>query len=102
MSAVHKRLHYGMRQEFKLLARVMSEYLPQEYPYAVMGGDRAIMRQDFDDRVDVVPVSNPNFSRRHSVFLWRNLSYRWLCRPCKYTICTKRIVVCMRLWVLMT
>jgi len=70
MSAVHKRLHYGMRQEFKLLARVMSEYLPQEYPYAVMGGDRTIMRQDFDDRVDVVPVSNPNsFSQAQRISL---------------------------------
>lgn len=70
MSAVHKRLHYGMRQEFKLLARVMSEYLPQEYPYAVAGGDRAIMRQDFDDRVDVVPVSNPNtFSQAQRIAL---------------------------------
>ena len=70
MSAVHKRLHYGMRQEFKLLARVMSEYLPQEYPYAVMGGDRTIMRQDFDDRVDVIPVSNPNsFSQAQRISL---------------------------------
>tara|TARA_R100001440_G_scaffold2563_2_gene7209 strand:- start:530 stop:2965 length:2436 start_codon:yes stop_codon:yes gene_type:complete len=70
MSAVHKRLHYGMKQEFKLLARVMSEYLPQEYPYAVMGGDRTIMRQDFDDRVDVVPVSNPNsFSQAQRISL---------------------------------
>ena len=70
MSAVHKRLHYGMRQEFKLLARVMSEYLPQEYPYAVMGGDRAIMRRDFDDRIDVVPVSNPNsFSQAQRISL---------------------------------
>ena len=70
MSAVHKRLHYGMRQEFKLLARVMSEYLPQEYPYAVAGGDRAVMRQDFDDRVDVVPVSNPNsFSQAQRISL---------------------------------
>jgi hypothetical protein len=60
MSAVHKRMHYSMKQEFKLLARVMSEYLPQEYPYAVSGGDRTVMREDFDDRVDVVPVSNPN------------------------------------------
>ena len=60
MSAVHKRLHYSMKQEFRLLARVMSEYLPQEYPYAVSGGDRTIMREDFDDRVDVIPVSNPN------------------------------------------
>ena len=70
MSAVHKRLHYGMRQEFKLLARVMSEYLPQEYPYAVAGGDRAVMQQDFDDRIDVVPVSNPNsFSQAQRISL---------------------------------
>ncbi len=70
MSAVHKRLHYSMRQEFRLLARVMSEYLPQEYPYAVAGGDRTIMRQDFDDRVDVVPVSNPNsFSQAQRISL---------------------------------
>ena len=70
MSAVHKRLHYSMKQEFKLLARVMSEYLPQEYPYAVAGGDRTIMRQDFDDRVDVVPVSNPNsFSQAQRISL---------------------------------
>jgi len=70
MSAVHKRLHYGMRQEFKALARVMSEYLPQEYPYAVAGGDRSIMREDFDDRVDVVPVSNPNsFSQAQRISL---------------------------------
>lgn len=70
MSAVHKRLHYGMRQEFKLLSRVMSEYLPQEYPYAVAGGDRTIMREDFDDRVDVIPVSNPNsFSQAQRISL---------------------------------
>jgi len=70
MSAVHKRMHYSMRQEFKLLARVMSEYLPQEYPFAVEGGDRAIMRKDFDDRVDVVPVSNPNvFSQAQRIAL---------------------------------
>ena len=70
MSAVHKRLHYSMRQEFKLLARVMSEYLPQEYPFAVEGGDRTVMRQDFDKRVDVIPVSNPNvFSQAQRIAL---------------------------------
>jgi hypothetical protein len=60
MSAVHKRLHYAMRQEFKILARLMSETLPQEYPYTIAGGDETIMATDFDDRVDVIPVSNPN------------------------------------------
>jgi len=70
MSAVHKRLHYAMRQEFKILARVMSESLPQQYPYTVPGGDETIMREDFDDRVDVVPVSNPNvFSQAQRIIM---------------------------------
>jgi hypothetical protein len=70
MSAVHKRLHYAMRQEFKILARVMSESLPQEYPYSVAGDDQQIMATDFDDRVDVLPVSNPNvFSQAQRIAL---------------------------------
>jgi hypothetical protein len=70
MSAVHKRLHYAMRQEFRILARVMSESLPQEYPYSVAGDDASIMASDFDDRVDVVPVSNPNvFSQAQRIAL---------------------------------
>ena len=70
MSAVHKRLHYAMKQEFKILARVMSESLPQQYPYTVPGGDESIMREDFDDRVDVVPVSNPNvFSQAQRIVM---------------------------------
>jgi hypothetical protein len=70
MSAVHKRLHYAMKQEFKILARVMSESLPQQYPYTVPGGDESIMRDDFDDRVDVVPVSNPNvFSQAQRIVM---------------------------------
>jgi len=70
MSAVHKRMHYAMRQEFKILARVMSESLPQKYPYKVAGGDEEIMREDFDDRVDVLPVSNPNvFSQAQRIML---------------------------------
>jgi len=70
MSAVHKRLHYGMRQEFKILSRVMSESLPQEYPYSVVGSDASVMRSDFDDRVDVIPVSNPNvFSQAQRIVL---------------------------------
>lgn len=70
MSAVHKRLHYSMRQEFKVLARVMHESLNQEYPYTVAGGDRKIMAEDFDDRIDVLPVSNPNiFSQAQRIAL---------------------------------
>jgi len=70
MSAVHKRLHYAMRMEFKLMARVMHESLPQEYPFSVEGGDEAVMASDFDDRVDVIPVSNPNvFSQAQRIAL---------------------------------
>jgi hypothetical protein len=70
MSAVHKRLHYAMRQEFKLLARVMAESLPPEYPYSVAGADQSVFAQDFDDRVDVIPVSNPNiFSQSQRIML---------------------------------
>jgi hypothetical protein len=70
MSAVHKRLHYAMRLEFKILARVMSESLPQEYPYSVAGADSTIMAEDFDDKIDVIPVSNPNaFSQAQRITL---------------------------------
>ena len=70
MSAIHKRLHYAMRKEFKILARVMHEFLPQEYPYDVAGASPQIMAQDFDDRIDVVPVSNPNiFSQAQRIAL---------------------------------
>ena len=61
MSAVHKRLHYAQKTEFKILARLFAQYLPPEYPYLVAGGNQTIKQQDFDDRVDVVPVSDPNF-----------------------------------------
>ena len=70
MSAVHKRLHYAMRLEFKILSRVMSESLPGEYPYSVEGEDSAVKATDFDDRVDVVPVSDPNvFSQAQRIAL---------------------------------
>ena len=61
MSAVHKRLHYAQKTEFRILARVFSEFLPPEYPYQVVGGDQMIKQQDFDGRIDVIPVSDPNF-----------------------------------------
>ena len=70
MSAVHKRLHYAMREEFKLLARIMSEYLPSEYPYMVAGAQRSVKQEDFDDRIDVIPVSDPNvFSQSQRIAL---------------------------------
>jgi hypothetical protein len=60
MSAIHKRIYASMKQEFKLLAKVFALYLPPEYPYNVVGGPRTIKQQDFDDRVDIVPVADPN------------------------------------------
>lgn len=60
MSSIHKRLHYAQRIEFKILARVFAEYLPPDYPYTVQGGNRFIKVQDFDERVDIIPISDPN------------------------------------------
>ena len=60
MSAIHKRLYVAMKQEFKLLADVFKTYLPPEYPYDVVGGQRNIKQTDFDDRVDIVPIADPN------------------------------------------
>lgn len=60
MSAVHKRLHYSQKMEFQLLAKGFAEYLPDEYPYDVPGESRKIKRSDFDDRIDILPVSDPN------------------------------------------
>ena len=60
MSGVHKRCYYAMRLEFKILARICSEYLPPEYPYDVFGGPRQIKAADFDQRIDVLPVADPN------------------------------------------
>ena len=70
MSAIHKRLHYAQKTEFKLLARVFAESLPPEYPYDVVGGSRTIYARDFDGQVDVLPVSDPNiFSMSQRVVL---------------------------------
>lgn len=60
MSAIHKRLHYSQKLEFQLLARGFADYLPDNYPYDVPGESRAIKSLDFDDRVDILPVSDPN------------------------------------------
>ena len=60
MSAIHKRCYAAMKTEFKLLSKVVSQYLPPEYPYDVIGGARNIKQTDFDDRIDIIPVADPN------------------------------------------
>jgi hypothetical protein len=60
MSAIHKRIYAAMKQEFKLLANVFKLYLPPEYPYEVVGGQKTIKQTDFDDKVDIIPVADPN------------------------------------------
>ena len=70
MSAIHKRLYVSLKQEFKLLADIFKTYLPPEYPYDVPGGQRNIKVADFDDRVDILPVADPNiFSMSQRVTL---------------------------------
>jgi hypothetical protein len=60
MSAIHKRLFVGLKQEFNLLAGIFKTYLPPEYPYDVVGAQRNVKVTDFDDKVDIVPVADPN------------------------------------------
>ena len=60
MSAIHKRIYVGLKEEFKLLANVFKTYLPPVYPYDVPGARREVKMQDFDDRIDILPVADPN------------------------------------------
>ena len=60
MSAIHKRLYSGLKKEFKLLSNVFKSYLPPEYPYDVVGAEKTIKQTDFDDRVDILPIADPN------------------------------------------
>ena len=69
-SAIHKRLHKSQREEFKLLADIDFNYLPEEYPYDVPMAERNIFKEDFDGKVDIIPVSDPNIpSNAHRLML---------------------------------
>jgi hypothetical protein len=70
MSAIHKRLYVALKQEFVLLADVFKTYLPPEYPYDVVGGQRNIKVSDFDDKIDILPIADPNiFSQSQRITL---------------------------------
>lgn len=60
MSAIHKRMHYAQKQEFNMLAKIFAESLPPVYPYNVYGAETNIKQSDFDERIDIIPVSDPN------------------------------------------
>jgi hypothetical protein len=59
-SAIHRRLHMAAAEEFKLRAELNYEFLPDQYPYRVEDADSVVMRNDYDGRVDVIPISDPN------------------------------------------
>ena len=70
ISAIHKRLHYAQRNEFKILKRLFGEYLPPEYPYQVQGAQQTVFAEDFNNSVDVIPVCDPNiFSTTQRIIL---------------------------------
>ena len=69
-SAIHKRVHKSQKDEFNILARIDYDYLPREYPYDVPNEDRSIFKKDFDGRIDVLPVSDPNIpSNAHRMMM---------------------------------
>jgi len=70
MSAIHKRIYGALKNEFELLANVFATYLPPVYPYDVVGGQRQIKSTDFDDKIDILPVADPNiFSQSQRINL---------------------------------
>jgi len=70
MSAIHKRMYAAMKKEFTILARLLKTYLPPVYPYDVVGGQNQIKQMDFDDRIDILPVADPNiFSQTQRISL---------------------------------
>ena len=69
-SAIHKRVHKSQKDELRILASINYDYLPNEYPYDVPFESRSIFRADFDGRVDIIPVSDPNIpSNAHRMML---------------------------------
>jgi hypothetical protein len=69
-SAIHKRLHKSQKDEFRLLAAIDYEYLPSKYPYEIPNANQQVFRKDFDGRVDVLPVSDPNIpSNAHRMMM---------------------------------
>ena len=75
MSGIHKRLHYAQKLEFELMADAFYKYLPDEYPYDVPGEDRTVLKEDFDERIDIIPSADPTFIRLRKELQWLKLNY---------------------------
>jgi hypothetical protein len=91
MSAIHKRLYQGMKCEFMLLAENFATYLPKMYPYDIVGGQREIFAADFDQRVDIIPIADPNiFSQTQRISLAQTELQMAMSNPqrCKHTTST--------------
>ena len=70
MSSIHKRLHKAQREEFKVIARINQDFMPDYYPYRIAGDSRFVFKKDFDSNIDILPVSDPNiFSTAQRVLL---------------------------------
>jgi len=76
LSAIHKRLHNSQKKEFRILANVFKEYLPPEYPYAIANSESSIKLTDFDEKVDIFPVSNPDiFSKAQRIAMAQEMMH---------------------------
>ena len=96
MSAIHKRCYAAMKDEFKLLSKVVSQYLPPEYPYDVVGGARNIKQADFDDRIDVIPVADPNIFSMSQRITLAQTQLQLQHQIHKYITCIKFTETCMK------
>ncbi len=96
MSAIHKRLYSGMKKEFRLLAKVFKTYLPPVYPFDVVGGRREIKQMDFDDRVDILPVADPNIFSMAQRISMAQTELQLATSIHKYIICILLIEKCTK------
>lgn len=85
-TAIHKRLHKAARDEFSILADLIHDYMPESYPFEADGKERTLLRSDFDGRVDIAPVSDPNiFSSTQRIAVAQNVIALQMQDPTLYT-----------------
>ena len=95
-SAIHKRLHYSQGQEFKLLAELNAENLPESFTFSLSGSSEQIFAADFNDRIDILPVSDPNIFSSTQRIAQAQAILQLAHQHLNFMICTKHINVCMK------